>query len=143
MAFPTLIATIVLHIASALPVAATDEVVIIVHPETNVTQLQPEELMRLYLMEQTYWPDGTPVQLFDMRGQDTAKDVLYETLGRQPRDLKRSWMRLILAGEASSPKTVTNAGAMVSGVARTPGAIGYVAAAAVDDRVMVVARLSR
>lgn len=138
----SLIFAIVLQVASAFPAPVAEEVVVIVHPATSITQLERDGIVSLYLMEQTYWPDGTPVQLFDIRGQDHAKSVFYEALGQQPRNLKRSWMRLILAGEASSPKTVTDADAMVEGVAGTPGAIGYVAANAVDDRVTVVARLT-
>jgi len=144
MALSLLLILLPFHAAPAPPAQPlTDHIVIIVHPETGISQLQTEDLVRLYLMEQTHWADGTAVQLFDLRGSTAAKKVFYDALGRQPRDLKRSWMRLILAGEATSPTTVRDVAAMVDGVAETPGAIGYVPADAVDDRVTVVARLPR
>lgn len=141
MSIPTLILLLALHGAAAVQPQAA--VAVIVHPDTPVEQLPQEDLLRVYLMEQTYWSDGTPIQLHDLRGKNDAKTVFYDELGRQPRDLKRSWMRLILAGEASSPTTVATPAAMLRGVAETPGAIGYLPADQVDERVVVVAYLPR
>lgn len=117
------------------------EIAIIVHPDVPVEYLSTSDLQQLYTMEQTRWSDGSRVQLFDLRGHDDVRHRLYDVLRREPHDLKRAWMRLVLSGEGQSPTVVASPEAMVKGVASTPGAIGYVPASYVTPRVKVVMRL--
>jgi len=61
-------------------------------------------------------------------------------LGRSPRTLAQYWNERYFHG-VSPPYVVRSEEAMVRFVAATPGAVGYVMACRVDDRVRVLARL--
>ncbi len=119
------------------------EIVVVVHPSVPLQHLSTSELQHLYTMEQTKWPDGSRVQLYDLRGNDDVRQYLYNVLKREPHDLKRAWMRLVLSGEGQSPTIVASTEAMLKGVASTPGAIGYIPADRVNQSVKVVMRLNR
>ncbi|MEM6646656.1 MAG: hypothetical protein AAF730_10420 [Bacteroidota bacterium] len=141
MSLPTLFIVLALHLAPVSP--PQNAVAVVVHPDTPVEQLSDDDLLRIYLMEQTFWNDGTAIQIVDLRGNDESKSTFYDALGLQPRNLFQHQMRLVFAGEATSPEKVANPAAMLRGVAETPGAIGYLPADVVDDRVTVVAYLPR
>lgn len=120
--------------------ATAQDLAVIAHPGVGASRISLDDLRRYYTMDATRWPDGGRVQLYDLRS-GAVRDRFYAVLGRQPQDLKRAWMRLVLSGEAHSPTAVADAEAMLRGVAATPGAIGFVPAHLVDTRVRVLLRL--
>ncbi|MEM1092962.1 MAG: hypothetical protein AAGJ10_00045 [Bacteroidota bacterium] len=138
---PTLILLIALHWAPVAP--PLDRIAVVVHNGTPAEQMSQDDILRIYLLEQPYWSDGTAVQLHDLRGTQPFKTAFYDALGRQQRNMMRLHMRLVLAGEATAPTKVANTEAMLRSVAETPGAIGYLPADAVDESVTVVAYLPR
>jgi ABC-type phosphate transport system substrate-binding protein len=52
--------------------------------------------------------------------------------------IKKVWMKLQLTGEGQAPEGLGSDDEVVSKVASTPGAIGYVDAAKVNDNVKVL-----
>jgi len=93
----------------------------------------------LFGMRLTKWPDGRPVQVFVLPDGHPAHVALCkEQLNLYPYQLRQSWDRLVYSGMAQAPIEVATEEEMISRVATTPGALGYVRKVKPNDPVKVL-----
>ena len=78
----------------------------------------------------------TPVLL---KSGPTHAAFLAEYVGKTDAALGATWRSLVFSGQASTPKVVDSDAAMVEFVARTPGAIGYIAKTSAHEGVKILA----
>ena len=64
---------------------------------------------------------------------------LADYVGKSDAALSATWRSLVFSGQASMPKSVDSDAAMVEYVAKTPGAIGYIAKTSPHEGVKVLA----
>lgn len=85
--------------------------------------------------------DGKPLVPLNLPPASPLRQAFSRSLlGEPPRRLEQYWNERYFHG-VSPPYVVRSEEAMVRFVAATPGAVGYVMACRVDDRVRVLARL--
>lgn len=90
-------------------------------------------------MRMTKWPDGRPVQVFVLPdGHAVHAALCKEQLNLYPYQLRQSWDRLVYSGMAQAPIEVATEEEMISRVATTPGALGYVRKVKPNDPVKVL-----
>ena len=128
-------------LALAGAMSARAQVAVVAHTSAPVDQLDARALLDIYSLEETKWDDGSRIVLFDLKGKDDLKETFYTYLGRRPSDMRRVWLRTILSGEGRSPTQVKSIEDLLDKVASTPGAIGYIPLALVNDRVKVIATI--
>lgn len=131
------------------PVAATvpgatprgdPAVVVIVSARSPVTSLRRNELADLYLGRASRFPDGRTAEPIDLREGTGTRELFYsEIIGRSPAQIKAHWSRIIFTGRGRPPRAVSDELEMRRLIAETPGAIGYVERALVDESVRIVA----
>jgi hypothetical protein len=93
----------------------------------------------MFGMRLTKWPDGRPVQVFVLPdGHAVHVALCKEQLNLYPYQLRQSWDRLVYSGLAQAPIEVATEEEMISRVATTPGALGYVRKAKPNDPVKVL-----
>ena len=93
----------------------------------------------LFGMRLTKWPDGRPVQVFVLPDSNPVHVALCkERLNLYPYQLRQSWDRLVYSGMAQAPIEVATEEEMISRVATTPGALGYVRKLKPNDPVKVL-----
>jgi ABC-type phosphate transport system substrate-binding protein len=115
------------------------EVAVIVHPSNSVV-LQQNDIVRLYLGKAKSFPDGSqavPINL--IASVPTAEEFSKKALKKSSEQLRAYWSRLVFTGKGSPPQEVESESQMLELVANNPNFIGYLDAAAVTDRVRVVA----
>ncbi|WP_228612908.1 phosphate ABC transporter substrate-binding protein [Alkalimonas sp.] len=114
---------------------------VIVHP-TNVAELSAEDVSRLYLGRGRTFSDGNsaiPINLAEgMPGRERFDE---RALNRSSAQLKAYWSKLVFTGKGTPPQEVDSFDEMLKLVATNPSIVGYVPAAAVDERVRVVLQL--
>ncbi|MEM6783999.1 MAG: hypothetical protein AAF624_09745 [Bacteroidota bacterium] len=103
-------------------------VAVVVHPDVPEISLDRSDLLDLYLGDVRFWDDGTRVVLFDQRRTTDVKESFYDYLGRSISRMKSLWLRRRLAGEGDPPEALASDDAVLTQVAETPGAIGFVRA---------------
>lgn len=118
------------------------EVVIITHPATGSDSLTQRQIFELYTLEKNKWQDGSLVYLFELKEDIATRQIFYDYLRQKPRDLKKIWMRAVLSGEGRTPKVLRTESEIVQRISEVPGALGYVSANLVTNRVKVLARIS-
>lgn len=92
-----------------------------------------------FSMRLSKWPDGRPVQVFVLPDAHPAHVALCkEQLNLYPYQLRQSWDRLVYSGMAQAPVEVATEEEMISRVATTPGALGYVRKVRANDPVKIL-----
>jgi len=126
--------------AGALPVVSADASFrVIVHPQVKGSQIPRTVLTSIFLKRAPRWGDGTAVLPVDQSVRSLVRrsfsgDVLQQGIV----EVQVYWQRKMAAGVVPPP-VKTSDEEIVSFVASTPGAIGYVSAAtALPDSVKAI-----
>ncbi|NKB71892.1 MAG: hypothetical protein GKR89_32855 [Candidatus Latescibacteria bacterium] len=114
---------------------AEAEVAVIVHKEVALDTLDRGELLDLYTGDDKFWDDKAPVVVLDLKPKGEVKEAFYRFLGKSPSRMKTIWMRKMLSGEGDPPAALETEQDIVDKVAATPGAIGFVGRAEVNEKV--------
>lgn len=119
---------------------ADEHFAVIVHPATAENDLSIDDLRRVFLGQQTTWPDGGRVILFVQPAGTAAGDAVLRHVYRMSEtEYKHYWIARALGEDAgSSPKLVSGPALTRRLTAAVPGAIALIPAAAVDSTVKVL-----
>jgi hypothetical protein len=126
------------------PASLPDGVRVIVNPATPVSALAREQLSRLFLRKVARWDGGAPVLPVDLAESAPARDAFTRAVHRRSVEMIAAyWQRQIFSGRQLPPPDKGSEAEVVTYVRTTPGAIGYVSAAAELRGVRVVAVTAR
>jgi TonB family protein len=114
------------------------EVKVIVNSIVRADSISATELRRIFLEENNSLSDGTHVQPVIEKDGAVHKAFLKQYLNRSDDDLQTYYRALVFSGRGSMPKELGSDAEVITYVARTKGAIGYVGAETSTDRVKVL-----
>lgn len=115
-------------LGSALPSAFAKEVKVIANSSIKADSISAAELKSVFLEEKLSLGDGTHVEPVQEKDGAVHQAFLQQYLGKTADDLQTYYRTLVFTGKASMPKELGSDAEVVAYVARTRGAIGYVAA---------------
>ncbi len=122
-------------LASPLALA---EVVVIGNP-SGPDSISANEVRDLYLNRSKALPNGQSAKPFELpEGNATRAEFHSKVTGRNDAQLKAFWSQQVFTGRGQPPAEAASASGMKAQVASTPGAIGYIDSADVDDSVKVI-----
>lgn len=123
-----LAAALIALVATASP-ARAQGFKIIVNASVADAPTDHEELAKLFLKQNTRWPDGSAVVPVDQSPESAVRHHFSKTLlGREVGSIKAYWQQQIFGGRSAPPTEKGSDSDVASFVASTPGAIGYVSA---------------
>ncbi|MET0396354.1 MAG: hypothetical protein ABW277_05995 [Longimicrobiaceae bacterium] len=103
---------------------------VIAHARVPESRLDAGEVRRIFLLRRRFWRGGTRILPVNLpAGSPTRLAFSRAVLGRTPRDLADYFNDLYFHG-TRPPPVLASERAVLLYVARTPGAVGYVPAAA-------------
>lgn len=112
---------------------------IIAHRGVAGSDLSLASARAYFGMRLNKWPDGRPVKVFVLPDSHPAHAALCkERLNLYPYQLRQSWDRLVYSGMAQAPVEVATEEEMISRVATTPGALGYVRKVKPNDAIKIL-----
>lgn len=127
--------------SAVLPAQADDSIAVIVGnppPDIAFDRADLEDIFLKRIQVDNSRSALTPINL---AATDPVREALsLDLFGRKPAAMQRYWTERYFHG-VTPPYTVRSQEAMLRFVESTPGAVGYVAACRIDDRVHVVAHL--
>lgn len=119
-----------------------ERIVVIAHKARARTTSSRSDLRPIFQTRTDSWPSGELATPFNLPvGDDLRHGFDAAVLGLDPERVTRYWIDRQIRGGARPPKQVPNESLMLKVVSRTPGAVGYVSEAIVDDSVAVVAHV--
>jgi ABC-type phosphate transport system substrate-binding protein len=93
----------------------------------------------IFALDITKWSNGAKITVFD--NTSDVKSSFYGGIGKDVLSLKKEWMKKQLTGEAKAPESLGSDSDVISKVASTPGAIGFVRSSSVSGSVNVILEL--
>lgn len=125
------------------PPDAAADVVVIANPRAGVDRLSRDEVVNIFLGRFRQLPSGLSALPADLPSSQPEKAVFYRQLvNKELAEINAYWARLVFSGRTVPPRQAVGNDDLVSWVAGTQGAIGYVDRARADGRVKIVYEFS-
>ncbi|MBF0309666.1 MAG: phosphate ABC transporter substrate-binding protein [Magnetococcales bacterium] len=106
------------------------DIAVIVHPGNPVSTLEPSHLSDLYLGRRRTFPDGKHATVLEQPRESALRRRFFQAVnGMSLIQVDTFWARLIFSGRVLPLHTPGDCARILSSVADTPDAIGYVDAA--------------
>jgi hypothetical protein len=130
---------LLLSIIHGSPARANEPYEIITNPSVGEKTVSKSSLRAIFGMRLHAWPDGSAIRVFVLP-DDAPLHIAFskEKLNVFPYQLRLAWDRLVFSGTGQAPDTVNSPEEMLTKVASTPGAIGYLYKSKMDGRVNVL-----
>ena len=118
---------------------AADHYEIVTNLSVNEKILSVNSLRSIFSMRLKTWPDGTKIRVFVLSDDDQLHQIVSkEKLNVFPYQLRSTWDRLVFSGTGQAPIKVNSSEEMLAKIASTPGAIGYLWRANINENVNVL-----
>jgi ABC-type phosphate transport system substrate-binding protein len=135
-------ASVLMGLLLCLPLLARDEIAIIVAKDSTEVSIDRRKLRDIYLKKLLLAADGSDLIPVNLPPDHPLRLSLSETLfHKSAQQLQDYWNQRYFHG-ITPPYVLHSQEAVVQFVAKTPGAIGYIAACRLNDQVREVLKLS-
>jgi hypothetical protein len=126
-------------IGSSYAETLDSEMVVIVSPSISEYTVARSSLRAMFGMRLSKWPSGTPIKVFVMK-DDVPEHAFFSKNILQvfPHQLRLAWDRQVFSGQGQYPEQVASTQEMLSKVASTPGAVGYIKTNEVTSNVRIL-----
>lgn len=115
-----------------------DDAVFIAHPDVKAESISAAEAKAMLLGNQTSWSGGGNLKLAVLTSGPVHEAVLRVYTERSADQFEKYWKKLVFTGKGSMPEQAADEAALVAYVAKTPGALGYVAAGSAPAGVKII-----
>lgn len=114
------------------------EVAVIANKDVGVDSITAKEAKKIWLGK-TKTLGGTKIKPSDLPIGNASREFFYsKVVKKNEKKLKAYWAKIVFAGKGLPPKELASDAEVLSWVAKTPGAVGYVDGAAADSTVKVL-----
>ena len=117
--------------------AWTGTLVLIANPSVASAILSRQEVKNIFLSKKKNLK-GVQIKLAALKDDDLTKQFLRAYIGKTPSQFSSYYKKMVFTGRGRPPKPMQSEQEMITYVARTNGAMGYVSAEMVTDRVQIV-----
>ncbi|MBD1210891.1 MAG: hypothetical protein H9535_20875 [Ignavibacteria bacterium] len=138
--FPKWLMLAVLISALSLGTAQA-QVAVIAHKSVASGSVDNSTLLDMFTLNTKNWGDGGKITVIDFKNDSPSRTRFYAALGTSFVEMQRTWLRKQFSGKAQPPLLLGSDDEILSKVASTPGAIGYVSADKVSKDVKVLATI--
>jgi ABC-type phosphate transport system substrate-binding protein len=128
MSYTKVFSLAVLAFSAALTVARGADFKVVANPSVGAASISADELKGVFLMTKTSLKDAGHVEPVLEKGGPVHESFVKEYLGKTDAGLQNYYRSLAFTGKGSIPKEVASDADVVSTVAKTKGAIGYIGA---------------
>lgn len=126
-------------LGSANIVRGAELFAVVANPGISEQTMSKNALRAIFGMRLQVWPDGNPIKVFVLPDDHPIHiDFSKEVINVFPYQLRAAWDRLVFSGTGQAPIEVRTEEEMRTQVAATPGAIGYLREAMVNDQIRVL-----
>jgi ABC-type phosphate transport system substrate-binding protein len=114
------------------------QVAVIANKSVSENSITNDKLADIYLSKTKTWDDGSRIVRFTCKTDNDISGKFFSTVGKSHADMKKLWMKLQLTGAGQAPDALGSDEETINVVSSTPGAIGFIDAKKVNDKVKVL-----
>ncbi len=133
-----LLACIVFIVMLVLTSGAYAEVVFVANKTVPIEQVSAREIRDIFIGEQVKWKNGKRIVLVVLMGTDIHKEFTKKYTRKTSSQFFTYWRSLIFTGKGVFPMSFDTEEELISFVANTEGAIGYVSSGTKTDNVKTI-----
>lgn len=123
--------------------SASREILVVVSSINPIETLDLPHLRRIFLREQTVWPNGWPITVFERSSEEALRsDFTSALFGKTPEQLTDYWLNLSMTRGIDPPKVCRTVAMLKQYFDRMKGAIGYLSEGELAPSMKVVARVT-
>lgn len=126
----------VVALPSAPAPSLAEELAIVVNFNASFDHLSRQDLINIFMGRYQQFPDGQAAIPLDLTGD--SETFYRKLINKTPAELRSYWARLVFSGRGTPPRKLEAADQLLEVIANNPGAVGYLSASQVDDRVKIV-----
>ncbi len=123
------------------PETAQAQISVIVGPSSSQAPSK-EQVVEMFVGSRTTWGDGTKVQIVDQPTTAVGQQFYEKVLGQSAVDVRKTFIELVLSGQAAKPERFSSDAEVKAAVASMPGSIGFIQASSLDASVKEVLRVN-
>lgn len=112
--------------------------VMVAHPGVSTDALNKGDVQKIYLGKTGNWGDGSRVILSMLKSGDVSAVFLKTNVKKSQKQFGTFWKKAVFSGTGEMPASFDTESDLLMFVSRTPGAVGYVDEANVNDTVKVI-----
>ncbi|TYT75408.1 hypothetical protein [Desulfobotulus mexicanus] len=128
---------LILVMVAGLVGHALADVLIIANRGVPVASVSKSDLERIYKGQLSRWEDGSRVNFAVLRGE-TMDSFLSDYVKMSSAQFDQHWKRQVFTGRGQMPPAMNRPADMVTYVANTQGAVGFVPEGTITDEVKVL-----
>lgn len=118
--------------------ARAQDVAFVVNPQGADASITVDDLKAVLLGNKIKWNGGGVIKLAVLTSGPAHEKVMQDYAQRSADQFDKYWKKLVFTGKGVMPQQAADEAALLDYVAKTPGAIGYVSAAAASGQVKVL-----
>ena len=127
---------------SFLSTHSVADVVVIVNPNSSVSEIDDTWLGAIFLGKRKDFPDGSSAVPVEQKPGTSARDEFNEKIiNKEEAELRAYWAQRIFSGKGLPPTIVSGDADVKKLVSENPAMIGYIDASKVDETVKVILKL--
>jgi ABC-type phosphate transport system substrate-binding protein len=111
-------------------IAKAQALVVVANKSVKSADISAGDLKDVYSGDKSSLKDGSHVIPVTLKGGAIHEAFLKKFIGKNDPAFRAAWRSLVFTGQGSMPRSLDTEADMLEFVAATPGAIGYVSAAA-------------
>jgi ABC-type phosphate transport system substrate-binding protein len=119
-------------------VCSYSQVAVIANKSVGESSITAGKAGEIYSLKVKTWGNGTGIVRYTLKSESETTAKFFGAIGKSSADMKKLWMKLQLTGEGQAPEALASEDEVINKVASTPGAIGFVSASKVNDKVKVL-----
>lgn len=119
-------------------IARAQDASFVVNKDTKVASLTADDAKNILLGNKLKFDDGTNIKLVVLTDGPVHEKVVRDYTQRSTDQFDKFWKRLVFTGKGTMPTQCKSDADVIEFVAKTPGAIGYVAKSSVTAAVAAV-----
>jgi ABC-type phosphate transport system substrate-binding protein len=118
------------------------QVAVIANKSVSESAISASKLADIYLLKAKTWSNGKAMVPITIKSDNETVQKFFGSMGKSSMEMKKIWMKLQLTGEGQAPEAAGSEDEVVEKVASTPGAVGFISADKVNDKVKVLLKIN-
>jgi len=114
------------------------ELLVVVGETSPIQTLNEQEVANIFLAKTNHLADGSRVTPLELSDQNYKSSFYRKISGKNPSQITSYWTTLIFTGKGKPPKEYRESRGLLSELTSNPGAIAYIPAEQLSDRMKVV-----
>lgn len=119
-------------------ISGYSQVAVIANKSVGESSITAGKAGDIYSLKTKTWSSGSGIVRFTLKAESATTTKFFGAIGKSAADMKKAWMKIQLTGEGQAPEALGSEDEVLNKVASTPGAIGFISASKVNDKVKVL-----